>query len=180
MARFKKDFDWSQIERDNQEAEEIIYVSKAELKRDAEQYFRFGESFVNLKPSQVDQLPFSTRLKDAILLAKTLKMEAKRRQINFIAKQLKASFELEDLQTYLTAQNPTQYSGDDALLDKQVRATIDRLSQPQFVEKTLELLAKQGFEQVEEAKECLASKDQKALYSVLFAFYKAKKVGEQA
>ncbi|RIY32165.1 hypothetical protein CJP74_05200 [Psittacicella melopsittaci] len=145
MARFKKDFDWDQIARDNQADEEIIYVSKSEIKRDAKDYRKIAAQLVELNITKIIPLGFDNATLDAIKQAKVMKnMEAKRRQINFVAKQLR-KYDLEELSLLLKETDPTGQvaAGSDVQLDKQIRVTIDRLQQPQFQERALDSLERQ-------------------------------------
>ncbi|MFC6276184.1 ribosome biogenesis factor YjgA [Psittacicella hinzii] len=145
MARFKKDFDWAQIERDQQADEEIIYVSKSEIKRDAQDYRKIAANLVELNLNKILPLGFSSTVIDAIKAAKQMKsMEARRRQINYVAKQLR-SYDLEELNQLLKETDPTGHiaAGSDVNIDKQIRVTIDRLLQPQFTSRALDALAKQ-------------------------------------
>ncbi|GAA5645728.1 MULTISPECIES: ribosome biogenesis factor YjgA [Vibrio] len=77
--------------RKNQKApwepeEEIIWVSKSELKRDMEELQKLGEELVNLKPAVLEKMPLSDDLFDAIKDAQRFKNEARRRQLQFIGK----------------------------------------------------------------------------------------------
>ncbi|MGR5542180.1 ribosome biogenesis factor YjgA, partial [Vibrio campbellii] len=74
--------------RKNQKApwepeEEIIWVSKTELKRDMEELQKLGEELVNLKPSVLEKFPLSDDLRDAIKDAQRFNKEARRRQIQY-------------------------------------------------------------------------------------------------
>ncbi|RIY38462.1 DUF615 domain-containing protein [Psittacicella gerlachiana] len=145
MARFKKDFDWEQIARDNQEAEEIIYVSKSEIKRDAKDYRKIAAQLAELNINKILPLGFDASVINAIEQAKVMKnMEAKRRQVNFLAKQLR-KYDLEELTLLLKETNPTGQiaAGSEVQIDKQIRVTIDRLQQPQFQQRALDTLERQ-------------------------------------
>ncbi|UUM30893.1 ribosome biogenesis factor YjgA [Vibrio japonicus] len=77
--------------RKNQKApweaeEEIIWVSKSEMKRDMDELQKLGEELVNLKPSVLEKFPLSEDLADAIKDAQRFKNEARRRQLQFIGK----------------------------------------------------------------------------------------------
>ncbi|CAH0541599.1 ribosome biogenesis factor YjgA [Vibrio marisflavi] len=77
--------------RKNQKApwepeEEIIWVSKTEMKNDMEDLQRLGEQLVELKPSVLEKFPLSEELADAIKDAQRFKNEAKRRQLQYIGK----------------------------------------------------------------------------------------------
>ncbi|CAM4296023.1 ribosome biogenesis factor YjgA [Vibrio agarivorans] len=91
--------------RKNQKApwepeEEIIWVSKTELKRDMEELQKLGEELVNLKPSVLEKFPLSDDLRDAIKDAQRFNKEARRRQIQYIGKIMRNE-ETEPLQAAL-------------------------------------------------------------------------------
>ena len=62
------------------EDDEIIWVSKSEIKRDAEELKRLGAEMVDLGKNALDKLPLDTDLRDAIELAQRIKKEGRRRQ----------------------------------------------------------------------------------------------------
>ncbi|PMO69833.1 ribosome biogenesis factor YjgA [Vibrio splendidus] len=77
--------------RKNQKApwepeEEIIWVSKTEMKTDMDALQKLGEELVELKPSTLDKFPLSEDLAQAIKDAQRFKNEAKRRQLQYIGK----------------------------------------------------------------------------------------------
>ncbi|EGU43729.1 MULTISPECIES: ribosome biogenesis factor YjgA [Vibrio] len=77
--------------RKNQKApwepeEEIIWVSKTEMKTDMEALQKLGEELVTLKPSVLEKFPLSEDLALAIQDAQRFKNEAKRRQLQYIGK----------------------------------------------------------------------------------------------
>ncbi|GAK84715.1 putative alpha helix protein [Vibrio ponticus] len=77
--------------RKNQKApwepeEEIIWVSKSEMKRDMEELQKLGEELVGLKPSTLKKFPLSEELAEAIQDAQRFKNEARRRQLQRIGK----------------------------------------------------------------------------------------------
>ncbi|MBY7733201.1 MULTISPECIES: ribosome biogenesis factor YjgA [Vibrio] len=77
--------------RKNQKApwepeEEIIWVSKTEMKTDMDALQKLGEELVELKPSILDKFPLSEDLALAIKDAQRFKNEAKRRQLQYIGK----------------------------------------------------------------------------------------------
>lgn len=148
MVKFKKNFEWEQIARDNQAPEEIIYVSKSELKRDAARYREIATKIIDLPLTKIHSFGFDSTLLQTIELARTITTnEARRRQISFVAKQLRA-IDLEVLEALLRQATPTRFSGAESQLDKRVRVTIERILNPQFREKTLTQLEQQleGFE----------------------------------
>ncbi|PJG85776.1 ribosome biogenesis factor YjgA [Conservatibacter flavescens] len=87
MARKKKqktDLDWL-----DEEQEEIIWVSKSEIKRDAEALKKLGEKLVELSQAKLEKIPLDDALFDAIELAQRLQKEARRRQLQYIGKLLR-------------------------------------------------------------------------------------------
>ena len=87
MAKRKKKeaFDW-----EDEDQEEIIWVSKSEIKRDAEDLKQLGEKLVNLTKANLTKVPLDDGLKDAIELAQRLQKEARRRQLQYIGKLLRS------------------------------------------------------------------------------------------
>lgn len=71
------------------EEEEIIWVSKSEIKRDAEHLKQLGANLIELSPQNLAKMPLDDTLRDAIELAQRLKLEARRRQIQYIGKLLR-------------------------------------------------------------------------------------------
>ncbi|MFU2080793.1 ribosome biogenesis factor YjgA [Avibacterium endocarditidis] len=82
--RRKEQFDW-----EDEEQEEIIWVSKSEIKRDAEALKQLGEKLVNLTKTNLEKIPLEENILDAIELAQRLQKEAKRRQLQYIGKLLR-------------------------------------------------------------------------------------------
>lgn len=68
--------------------EEIIYVSKTEMKRDMDELQKLGEELFTLNKQQRQKVPMEEELVDALELADRLpvKTEALRRQLQFIGK----------------------------------------------------------------------------------------------
>ncbi|MFC0179304.1 ribosome biogenesis factor YjgA [Thorsellia kenyensis] len=77
------------IFKEPEEEEEIIWVSKSEIKRDAEDLKKLGLELVELSVSTLNTFPLETDLKDAILLAQKIKKEGRRRQLQLIGKKLR-------------------------------------------------------------------------------------------
>lgn len=71
------------------EEEEIIWVSKSEIKRDAEALKKLGLELVELSINELNTIPLEPSLKDAILLATRIKKEGRRRQLQLIGKMLR-------------------------------------------------------------------------------------------
>ncbi|OOF52503.1 ribosome biogenesis factor YjgA [Rodentibacter trehalosifermentans] len=80
----KEVFDW-----EDEEQEEIIWVSKSEIKRDAQELKQLGEKLVNLTKNNLSKVPLDEALLDAIELAQRLQKEARRRQLQYIGKLLR-------------------------------------------------------------------------------------------
>lgn len=88
----KQPEDWLDDVPDNndEEDEEIIWVSKSEIKRDAEELKRLGAELVELGKNSLDKIPLDEQLRDAIELAQRIKKEGRRRQLQLIGKMLRS------------------------------------------------------------------------------------------
>lgn len=83
--------EWLDDVPDNQEEdEEIIWVSKSEIKRDAEELKRLGAELVDLGKNALDRIPLDEELRTAIELAQRIKKEGRRRQLQLIGKMLRS------------------------------------------------------------------------------------------
>lgn len=82
----KPELDWT-----DDEQEEIIWVSKSEIKRDAEELKKLGSKLVELTQTNLDKIQLDETLLDAINLARRSRLEAKRRQLQFIGKLLRSA-----------------------------------------------------------------------------------------
>ena len=71
------------------EDDEIIWVSKSEIKRDAEELKHLGVELVKLGKNALDKIPLDADLRAAIELAQRIKMEGRRRQLQLIGKMLR-------------------------------------------------------------------------------------------
>lgn len=73
------------------EEEEIVYVSKSELKRDAHALTDMGEKLINLPARDLKKIPLTAELEEAIELAHKIenKRGALKRQRQFIGKLLR-------------------------------------------------------------------------------------------
>lgn len=71
------------------EDDEIIWVSKSEIKRDAEELKRLGAELVDLGKTRWIRSRWTPILRDAIELAQRIKMEGRRRQLQLIGKMLR-------------------------------------------------------------------------------------------
>ncbi|MGB0360466.1 MAG: ribosome biogenesis factor YjgA [Endozoicomonas sp.] len=74
---------------DDEDVEEVIYVSKSELKRDMNEMKAVGERLMALKPAQLDKLPLNDRLRAALDESKRITSHnARKRHLGFIGKLL--------------------------------------------------------------------------------------------
>lgn len=75
---------------DEQQDEEIIYVSKSELKRDMKELQEFSVKITKLNNKQRNLLPLNEEIRQALVIADKIrnKHDAFHRNIQFIAKQL--------------------------------------------------------------------------------------------
>ncbi len=71
------------------EDDEIIWVSKSEINRDAEELKRLGAELVDLGKNALEKIPLDQDLRDAVELAQRIKMEGRRRQLQLIGKLLR-------------------------------------------------------------------------------------------
>lgn len=87
----KQPDDWLDEVPDNEEEdEEIIWVSKSEIKRDAEELKRLGGELVELGKNSLDKITLDEDLRAAIELAQKIKKEGRRRQMQLIGKMLRS------------------------------------------------------------------------------------------
>ncbi|MEI2266012.1 ribosome biogenesis factor YjgA [Erwinia sp. CGal63] len=87
----KQPDDWLDDVPDNEEEDdEIIWVSKSEIKRDAEALKRLGAELVELSSNSLDRIPLDEDLRAAIELAQKIKKEGRRRQLQLIGKMLRS------------------------------------------------------------------------------------------
>ncbi|HHL2561185.1 TPA: ribosome biogenesis factor YjgA [Yersinia enterocolitica] len=98
----KQPEDWlDEVPEDkNDDDDEIIWVSKSEIKRDAEALKDLGTELVELGKNALEKIPLDEDLLAAVELAKKIKKEGRRRQIQLIGKMLRAR-DVEPIQTAL-------------------------------------------------------------------------------
>ncbi|AIN18093.1 hypothetical protein CH54_2985 [Yersinia rochesterensis] len=98
----KQPEDWlDEVPEDkNDDDEEIIWVSKSEIKRDAEALKDLGTELVELGKNALEKIPLDEDLLAAVELAQKIKKEGRRRQIQLIGKMLRAR-DVEPIQTAL-------------------------------------------------------------------------------
>lgn len=88
----KQPEDWLDDVPDNEDEDddEIIWVSKSEIKRDAEELKRLGAELVELGKNALDKMPLDDDLRAAIELAQRIKKEGRRRQLQLIGKMMRS------------------------------------------------------------------------------------------
>ncbi|GKX51965.1 ribosome biogenesis factor YjgA [Budvicia aquatica] len=106
MNKFDSDSEWqdNDLPKDEQEDDEIIWVSKSEIKRDAEALKDLGAELVDLGKNALDRIPLDEDLRAAVELAQRIKKEGRRRQLQLIGKMLRSS-DVEPIQTALDKLN---------------------------------------------------------------------------
>ena len=85
----KQPNNWFDENADNIDNDEIIWVSKSEIKRDAEALKKLGAELVELSKHELERIPLDEELQAAIELAQKIKREGRRRQLHFIGKLLR-------------------------------------------------------------------------------------------
>ncbi|MGL5006240.1 MAG: ribosome biogenesis factor YjgA [Plesiomonas sp.] len=78
--------DWQK----NDDDDEIIWVSKSEIKRDAEALKVLGQELISLGRQALSRIPLDDELRVEIELAQKIKKEGLRRQVQFIGKMLRS------------------------------------------------------------------------------------------
>lgn len=83
--------------------EEIIYVSKSELKRDAQEFHQLGSEIAKMGKKQRERLPLNDDLKAAMVVADKIsnKSDAYRRHLNYIAKTLRTVENIEQIKAII-------------------------------------------------------------------------------
>ncbi|EMF0917729.1 MULTISPECIES: ribosome biogenesis factor YjgA [Providencia] len=74
----------------DEDDDEIIWVSKSEIKRDAEVLKKLGAELVELSKNELERIPLDAQLLDTIELAQKIKREGRRRQLQYIGKLLRS------------------------------------------------------------------------------------------
>ncbi|WP_339692499.1 ribosome biogenesis factor YjgA [uncultured Pseudoalteromonas sp.] len=79
--------------------EEIIYISKSELKREAQEFHQLGAEIAKMGKKQRERLPLNDDLKAAMVVADKIsnKSDAYRRHLNYIAKTLRTVENIEEI-----------------------------------------------------------------------------------
>ncbi|MGJ0578295.1 ribosome biogenesis factor YjgA [Xenorhabdus bovienii] len=86
----KQPEDWLDNYPAEEEDEEIIWVSKSEIKRDSEALKKLGMELVELSKNALERIPLDDDLLAAIELAQRIKREGRRRQLQLIGKMLRS------------------------------------------------------------------------------------------
>lgn len=83
--------------------EEIIYVSKSELKRDAQEFHQLGADIAKMGKKQRERLPLNDDLKAAMVVADKIsnKSDAYRRHLNYIAKTLRTVENIDEIKALI-------------------------------------------------------------------------------
>ncbi len=83
--------------------EEIIYVSKSELKRDAQEFHQLGSDIAKMGKKQRERLPLNDHLKAAMVVADKIsnKSDAYRRHLNYIAKTLRTVENIDEIKAII-------------------------------------------------------------------------------
>jgi len=83
--------------------EEIIYVSKSELKRDAQEFHQLGSDIAKMGKKQRERLPLNDDLKEAMVVADKIsnKSDAYRRHLNYIAKTLRTVENIDEIKALI-------------------------------------------------------------------------------
>ncbi len=92
MNKFTKDIDWQDdvAKDDLNDDDEIIWVSKSEMKRDAEALKKLGAELCEIGASALERMPLDEDLRSAIMLARRLEREGRRRQLQLVGKMLRS------------------------------------------------------------------------------------------
>ncbi len=157
MARKNKKAPW-------EPEEEIIWVSKSEMKRDMEELQQLGEELVALKPSVLEKFPLDDDLFDAIKDAQRFKNEARRRQLQFIGK-LMRNIDPEPIQAALDKVR-NKHSQQTAILHK--------------LEKLRDDVVEKGDEAIAEVMELYPQADRQRLRQLARQAAKEKQAGKPA
>jgi ribosome-associated protein len=84
--------------------EEIEYVSRTELKREAQEFHQLGSEIAGMGKKQRERLPLNDELKAALVVADKIsdKSDAYRRNLNYIAKTLRTVENIEAIKSSIS------------------------------------------------------------------------------
>ncbi|MGC9403591.1 ribosome biogenesis factor YjgA [Vibrio genomosp. F10] len=155
--------------RKNQKApwepeEEIIWVSKTEMKHDMDILQKLGEELVALTPTMLKKIPMSEDLADAIKDAQRFKNEAKRRQLQYIGKIMR-NIDTEPLQ-----------AGLDKIRNKHSQATAELHK----IEKLRDRVIEEGDSAIADVMDLYPEADRQRLRQLSRQANKEKKAGKPA
>ncbi|MCK6263082.1 ribosome-associated protein [Vibrio sp. ZSDE26] len=155
--------------RKNQKApwepeEEIIWVSKTEMKHDMDILQKLGEELVALTPAMLKKIPMSEDLADAIKDAQRFKNEAKRRQLQYIGKMMR-TIDTEPLQ-----------AGLDKIRNKHSQATVEFHK----LEKLRDRVVEEGDSAIADVMDLYPNTDRQRLRQLARQAAKEKKAGKPA
>ncbi|MGL4859889.1 MAG: ribosome biogenesis factor YjgA [Enterobacteriaceae bacterium] len=154
--------EWQDVTDDADD--EIIWVSKSELKRDAESLKALGVELVELSSAALDRIPLSTDMRDAIELAQRIKKEGRRRQLQFIGKLLR-QIDIEPIQS---------------ALDKLKNRHNQQVAQFHQLESLRDRLLQQGDEALNQVVQLFPAADRQKLRSLVRAAHKEQASGKPA
>jgi ribosome-associated protein len=152
--------------------EEIIYVSKSEIKREVQEMHKLGTILTALSPKAREKVPLDVTLEQAMILADKLskKKESYRRHLNYIAKQLRLADNLDDIkhamdiignknQQAAVALNKIEYVRDQIIADgdKKVNELIEEYDN--LDRQKLRQLVRQAKKEVEQDKPAKGYRD---------------------
>ncbi|MBE1276266.1 ribosome biogenesis factor YjgA [Enterovibrio baiacu] len=165
-----------------EEEEEIIWVSRSEMKRDMEALQALGTKLIELKPSVLEKFPLTEDLRIAIADAQRFEKEARRRQLQLIGK-LMRHVDAEAIQAALDKLNNKHGQQSIELLklekqrdrliaegDKMINEIVEK--HPSADRQKLRQLVRQAKKDLESSKPSKASKE-------LFQILKALKAEEE-
>lgn len=152
--------------------EEIIYVSKSEIKREVQEMHKLGTQLAALSPKAREKVPLDAILEEAMVLADKLskKKESYRRHLNYIAKQLRLADNIEEIkhamdlignknQQASVALNKLEHLRDQIIADgdKKVNELIEEYDN--FDRQKLRQLVRQAKKEVEQDKPAKGYRD---------------------
>lgn len=155
--------------------DDIIYVSKSEMKREAQRMHDLGQKLSELNPNRWSELPISEELHRALKENNRLtSMEAKRRHLNFIAKLIWHE-KLEEIHAALDLLDPSSESY--GRIQKQLEQWRERLvTDPQalneFIDNYPQVDRQQLRNLIRNAQKEVASKAPSSHYKKLFQLLK--------
>ncbi|GEK08782.1 DUF615 domain-containing protein [Pseudoalteromonas sp. McH1-7] len=158
--------------------EEIIYVSKSELKREAQELHELGCEIAGLGKKQREKLPLTDELKEAMAVADKIraKTDAYRRHMNYISKTLRTTANIDDIQAAMdlllnknnqadVLLNKIEHIRDDVIAKGDSKINELLLEYPELERQKMRQMARQA------SKELKAEKPGKA-YRELFQYLK--------